>query len=88
MGERITDLAFKIADDAARADIEIMCKPVGDQADTVDAMRSCWYDLTQPIDPELAPFVAQAVEYLDGRGLLKHHPEHTGWTRPQNAQSS
>jgi len=88
MNARISDLAFRIADDAARADIEIMCRPVGNNSESVEAMRTCWYDVAHPFDPELAPCIAIAVEYLDGRGMLRRHPDNAEWLHVRDSAAN
>lgn len=69
---RIAALQAKIAQSAARADIEIYCDDMGDG----------WYNLYAISDPEIVPTVAEAVEYLAGMGKLMRHPVHTNWVRP------
>lgn len=58
-------MAIDIADHACRCDIESYC--FGERAGTIN-----WYDTTAttPDDPELLPAIAQAVRYLEARGLL------------------
>lgn len=82
---RITELAFELADNAARSDIECMCEQVGSPR-TIEAFITCFYDLGRIPDPEDAPYVAKAVEYLDARGLLKRHPSNENWVRPQSGE--
>ena len=87
MIDSITQLAFQIADSAASRDIEILCAPVGGEPQTIEEIRTCWFDLHQIIDPIDAPMVEQSVEYLESRGLLRHHPTHNHWVRPKHEQS-
>jgi hypothetical protein len=87
MTDRITQLAFKIADGSARSDIEILCAPVGGEPTTIDEIRACWYDLDQVIDPATIAVVRISAEYLACRGLLKRHPVHTNWVRPRHTAS-
>lgn len=82
MSDRTTTLAIFIADDAASSDIECMCLPVGAEPETIESIQTCWHDINRLTDPEYAQYVATAVEYLDGRKLLKRHPENANWVRP------
>lgn len=84
MTDRVTELAFQIADVAARSDIEIFCVPVGGEPANVEEIRACWFDLEQ-VDPADKATVNRSAEYLDGRGLLKRHPVCPNWVRPQHA---
>ena len=84
MTDRVTQLAFQIADGAASCDIEILCAPVGGEPSSIEEIRSCWFDLNQIIDPEDAAIVRTSAEYLDSRGLLMRHPEHANWVRPRH----
>lgn len=84
MTANITAMAFRIADSAARSDIETMCRsftedgrePVG-----AEEIRACWYDVHDVIDPENVRYVAEALQYLRGRGMLLKHPTTVGWLR-------
>jgi len=69
-------LQAHIAQNAARADIEIYC----------DDMGGGWYNLYTISDPEIVPTVAQAVEYLAGIGKLMRHPVHANWVRIINME--
>lgn len=82
MTDRVTQLAFQIADSAASCDIEVLCAPVGGEPSSIEEIRACWFDLDQIIDPADAEIVRRSVEYLDCRGLLRRHPEHANWVRP------
>lgn len=84
MADRVTQLAFQIADIAASSDIEILCVPVGGEPANVEEIRACWFDLEQ-VDPADKATVKRSAEYLDGRGLLKRHPVYPNWVRPQHA---
>lgn len=84
MTDRTTQLAFEIADSAASSDIECYCQTAGGEPKTVEEMRSCFYDIANPTDPEDAECIAVAVEYLDSRGLLKRHQENANWVRPRH----
>lgn len=79
--DRVTQLAFQIADGAARCDIEMLCGAAGGEPKTVEEMRECWYDLNQLADTMDALMVRTAVEYLDYRGLLTRHPTQPHWVR-------
>ena len=81
MNARTTDLAFQLADDTARSDIETLCKPVGGEPQTIEAMQTCYYDTTALYDLEMSERVKIALEYLDGRGMLKRHPSNANWLR-------
>ena len=85
MIDRVTQLAFQIADSAASCDIEIHCAPVGGEPSGIEEMRVCWFDLNQVIDPTDVQIVKTSVEYLDYRGLLNRHPTHVNWARPRHA---
>jgi len=61
----VVALALKIADSVSRSDIECYCLMTKNR-------RIWWYD-TAVAEPEDAEFVAEAVRYLDLRGLLVHH---------------
>lgn len=88
MTDRVTQLAFQIADGTASSDIEILCAPVGGEPSNIDEIRACWFDLDRIIDPEdNAATVRASVEYLTGRGLLKRHPVHANWVRPRHVAS-
>ena len=84
MTDRVTQLAFQIADGAASCDIEILCAPVGGEPSNIEEIRTCWFDLNQIIDPEDAAIVRTSAEYLDSRGLLMRHPDHANWVRPRH----
>lgn len=80
-------LAFKIADGAARCDIEVLCVPVGGEPSNIEEIRACWFDLDQLVDSSQAALVRASAEYLECRGLLMHHPAHRNWVRPRHATS-
>lgn len=84
MTDRVTELAFQIADIAASCDIEILCAPAGGEPVGAEGIRACWFDLEQIIDPADASIVRRSAEYLDGRGLLRRHPIYPNWVRPQH----
>lgn len=88
MCEAITQLAFQIADNAARCDIETLCQPVGGEPRTVEEIRTCWFDLDQVKDPEDTFMVEVSVQYLERRGLLRRHPAHLNWVRPGQGDSA
>lgn len=71
--ERAILLALEIADSTARADIECNCAPMAWEGDIVTH-----YD-GMPDDPEMAPTIAKAREYLTLRGKLKLHPVREDW---------
>lgn len=76
-------LAFQIADDAARADIETWCPSFtndGREPVTTDEIRAAWYDVSRP-DEEGARFVSVAVRYLLLRGRIEQHPLKRTWMR-------
>ena len=69
-----------IAYSAARSDIECMCD--GERDGGPDA--GWWYD-TEKLDCESsAPWVRDAVRYLELRGLLRRHSENNALVRPLN----
>ncbi|HYD95483.1 MAG TPA: hypothetical protein VEC01_09165 [Noviherbaspirillum sp.] len=84
MSDRVTQLAFEIADGAAMCDIEILCAPVGGEPLSLEAMRTCWFDLNRTRDPDDLRAVKTSAEYLDRRGLLRRHPVHANWVRPRH----
>jgi hypothetical protein len=85
MVNRTTQLAFEIADSAARCDIEVLCMPVGGEPGCLEEMRTCWFDLERIIEPgDNYRIVIMSAEYLDNRGLLKRHPAHLNWVRPRH----
>lgn len=86
MTDRTIQLAFQLADSAAGSDIEILCAPAGGEPQTLEEIRTCWFDLHQIMDPADIPFVAKSVEYLQCRGLLNRHPVHDNWVRPRYEQ--
>jgi hypothetical protein len=88
MDDRVTQLAFQIADGAASCDIEILCAPVGGEPSNIEEMRTCWYDLNSILDPEDFALVRASAEYLENRGLLIRHPAHPNWVRPRYMASS
>lgn len=65
-GLLVIGLGLQIADDAARTDIETMCRQ-----DTLEG-RTWWQ--TRPIEPDCRRFVDRAVHYLELRGLIERHP--------------
>lgn len=69
LNPRIAALQAKLAHGIARADIEIHCN---------EPVRG-WYDTCAVSDPEIAPAIAEAVEYLKGIGMLTQHPVHSHW---------
>lgn len=79
---RLQELQQKIADSTARSDIECYCRTAGGEPQTVEALRSCFYDTAQVVDLGDAEAVADAVEYLTLRGLLRIHPANARWVRP------
>lgn len=87
MSERATELAFQIADSAARCDIESLCVPVGGEPSDIEAIRTCWFDLDHVSDPWAITLVRTCAEYLELRGLLMRHPMHLNWVRPRHPLS-
>lgn len=62
-------LAIRIADEAARSDIECLCKRVERDANGVP-----WYDVLKCQDDETEQrIIATAVEYLTLRGRIERH---------------
>lgn len=88
MVDRVTQLAFEIADNAAMCDIEMLCAPVGGEPTNIEAMRTCWYDLDRTRDHDDLYFVQMSAEYLAHRGLLRRHPERANWVRPRHISLS
>lgn len=90
MTDQITQLAFQIADNAARCDIEILCIPVGGEPSSVEEIRTCWFDLNRVIDPAdncQVMLVNTSAAYLEYRGLLDRHPAHFNWVRPRHTKT-
>lgn len=73
MNDRIQSIATRIADCSTRSEIELFCL----SAHSNDLR---WYDITS-VDTENAPFVAEAVEYLELRAALIRHPVHNHLVR-------
>jgi hypothetical protein len=61
---KIVELAFEIADEAARCDIESNC---------LGGPRGKWWDLGTGGDASW--YVLRAARYLEQRGKLRHHPK-------------
>jgi len=61
------ELALEIADEAARADIELYTP-------RVPMISPKHYDPSR-VDPMWRPYTDKAVRYLDARGLLEREPE-------------
>lgn len=71
-------LAHSIAYDSCCSIIESNCVA---QRDNVDASWDpIWFD-TGSADEESADSVNDSVTYLQGRGLLDRHPEHSDWVQ-------
>lgn len=88
MTANITTMAFRLADSAARSDIETMCRSFtedGGEPVSTEEIRTCWYDTRAVIDPENVRCVEEALEYLECRGMLKLHPTKASWLRVVNA---
>lgn len=66
--KEIEALAYEIADDAARIEIESLC--VGRPAFGPE-----WLDIANVDGSEETECVDRAVRYLECRGRLKHHPD-------------
>jgi len=47
---------------------------------TVDQIDQ-WWQNTSNVDTEAVEAVADAVRYLDARGLIERHPDHPEWVR-------
>jgi hypothetical protein len=73
-------LAVKIADEAARSDLECLCAFVQDGGDTADHR---WCD-TSCVAEDGDGFVRDALAYLWQRGLLDRHPTHDHLVRPRS----
>ncbi len=69
-------LQEKLAHSAAQADIEIYC----------DEPVASWFNIPAISDPEIVPTVAEAVEYLEGIGMLERHPAHYVLVRPKSVR--
>ena len=78
-------LAYKIADDAARADIECYCTARmedGSEPQKTSDHATCWYDSLDIPDPEMRATVEVALLYLSARGMVQWHTTQQGWIRP------
>lgn len=85
MTDRTEELAYKLADNVARSDIETYClwtseMPIGR-----------WFD-TQKLDShvrdlDLRHAIDEALEYLDGRGMLERCPDRAEWVRIKTRES-
>lgn len=73
----VVGMAIKIADDAARSDIECNC------AFDFDGGPAHWCDTTT-IRDDATGLVNDALIYLDARGLLDRHPTRTHLVRPRS----
>jgi hypothetical protein len=74
---RTLALQQKIADDAARSDIE--CNLDGS---IHSGRHHGWWYTADEIDPERREMIEDAITYLELRGLLKRHPENPSLIRP------
>ncbi len=77
------ELAVRIADDAARADIETSCPSFtgdGREPMTAEEIRSAWYDVAGA-GTESRGVVEIALHYLTLRGKIIHHPSRNTWVR-------
>lgn len=61
----ISSMAYELADEAARRDIESAC-----------SMKWGWYD-TGNVPLLDIEFVRKALAYLEARGLINRHPENS-----------
>jgi hypothetical protein len=87
---RIHQLAIQIADDAARADIEIECPSFTDEGyepATLEEIQFAWYD-TALVAESAARMIRLAVTYLTLRGKIVHHPFREGWIQVKNWRGS
>jgi hypothetical protein len=89
MDEIVVSMAFKIADDAARSDIECHCvarmEDGSEPLETSDH-ATCWYDSTTIPDPEMRATVEAALLYLVARGMVQWHATRRGWVRPLHSR--
>jgi hypothetical protein len=89
-GARIHQLAIQIADEAARADIEIECPSFTDEGRepaTLEEIQFAWYD-TALVTEGAARMIRLAVTYLTLRGKIVRHPFRAGWVQVQNWRRS
>lgn len=63
----INALAFQLADESARSDIEVYCVEERDQH------GASWYDTRKVIDGFDRRFIDRALQYLDLRGGMRRH---------------
>ena len=64
----------RLADSAAISDIECTC-------DRTMICGTYWYDTSHPLQHIPYAPLEEAVFYLESRGLIEHHTEHTAWAR-------
>ena len=66
----VQDMAFKIADSAARSDIECNCLP-----DRWEGPDGRWWNLNTAA-PDAKENIEDAAGYLGARDLIRYHPGH------------
>ncbi len=79
----ITVLALRIADEAARSDVEVNCTRMY-LVGQVSPTKRDWWDTTAEHlarDPNLTDTVARSVAYLEMRELIERHAEFSGLVR-------
>lgn len=84
------ELAYQLADSAARSDIEVMCAAVTDdgrEPDSLQEISTCWYDVSNVLIAEDWPAVNKALEYLQRRCMLEHCPDRYEWVRIKTRES-
>ena len=75
----LRSLELSLAYESAAGTIDCQCAPERDGSDDVD---DWWSNIDDVSDiSESVEFVADAVRYLDSRGLLERHPDHSNWVR-------
>jgi hypothetical protein len=77
-GEDLRDLERSLAYDEASSMIDSMCA-----MESTDDRLEAWWNNIDDIDdmPGVEEAIADAVRYLDSRGLLERHPNHPNWVR-------
>lgn len=74
MADRMTELALKLADSTARADIECHTLPAEGRGLPVSQSHNRYWD-TRTASGDDKHYVADALEYLELRGMLDRHPK-------------
>lgn len=74
MNPNLIAMAFKIADSAARSDIECFCTQVGTDGKPGQPGHRHWYDSTTVDDLYPPAEMQEVIWYLEQRSILIRHP--------------